>query len=139
MAQPNISGYTIVELLGAGGFASVYLATEDVSGRRTAIKVLHDHASKPDDVRRFERERMSMRALSGHPNIVGVYDSGETEDGQHYTVLEHVDGGSVRDKINEGGALDWATAVVFIKVTTLFISEASIKNEIWFHLKPSQY
>jgi len=111
VAQPNISGYTIVELLGAGGFASVYLATEEASGRRTAIKVLHHHASKPDDIRRFERERMSMRALSGHPNIVGVYDSGETEDGQHYTVLEYVDGGSVRDKINEGGALHWATAV----------------------------
>jgi len=111
VAEPNISGYTIVQLLGAGGFASVYLATEDTSGGRAAIKVLHAHASKPDDVRRFERERMSMRALSGHPNIVGVYDSGETDDGQHYTVLEYVDGGSARDKMNEGGALHWATVV----------------------------
>lgn len=111
MAQPKISGYTIADLLGSGGFASVYLATDDVTGRQAAIKVLHDHTSKPDDLRRFERERMSLRALSGHPNIVGVYDSGETEDGQHYTVLEYIDGGSVRDRITEGGALHWASAV----------------------------
>jgi len=111
VAQPNISGYTIADLLGSGGFASVYLATDDETGRQTAIKVLHDHTSKPDDLRRFERERMSLRALSGHPNIVGVYDSGETVDGQHYTVLEYIDGGSVSDRITEGGALHWATAV----------------------------
>lgn len=111
MAKPNISGYTISDLLGSGGFASVYLATDDETGRQTAIKVLHDHTSKPDDLRRFERERMSLRALSGHPNIVGVYDSGETVDGQHYTVLEYIDGGSVGDRITEGGALHWATAV----------------------------
>ncbi len=111
MAKPNISGYTIADLLGSGGFASVYLATDDETGRQTAIKVLHDHTSKPDDLRRFERERMSLRALSGHPNIVGVYDSGETVDGQHYTVLEYIDGGSVGDRITKGGALHWATAV----------------------------
>ena len=111
MAQPKISGYTIADLLGSGGFASVYLATDEKTGRQAAIKVLHDHTSKPDDLRRFERERMSLRALSGHPNIVGVYDSGETEDGQHYMVLEYIDGGSVRDRITEGGALHWATAV----------------------------
>lgn len=111
VAQPNISGYTIADLLGSGGFASVYLATDDETGRQAAIKVLHAHTSQPDDLRRFERERMSLRALSGHPNIVGVYDSGETTDGQHYTALEYIDGGSVRDRITEGGALHWADAV----------------------------
>jgi serine/threonine protein kinase len=111
VAEPNISGYTIIALLGSGGFASVYLATDDLSGRRTAIKVLHEHASKPDDLRRFERERVSLRALSGHPNIVRVYGSGETDDGQHYTVLEYIDGGSVRDKIDKSGALHWTRTV----------------------------
>lgn len=111
MAQPNIAGYTIVDLLGSGGFASVYLAVLDSSRRKTAIKVLHDHTSKPDDVRRFERERLSLRALSGHPNIVEVVDWGETAEGQHYMVLEFIDGGSARDKIIESGALHWATVV----------------------------
>ena len=111
MAQPNISGYSIVDRLGSGGFASVYLAVDDTTQVKSAIKVLHDHTSKPDDLRRFERERLSLRALSGHPNIVAVYDSGETDDGQHYTVLEYIDGGSVRDRITAGGALHWASAV----------------------------
>ncbi|MFT7474357.1 MAG: serine/threonine protein kinase [Verrucomicrobiales bacterium] len=111
VAQPIIRGYTIVDRLGSGGFASVYLATKDETDLQFAIKVLHDHASNPDDVRRFERERTTMRALSGHPNIVGVFDDGQTEDGSHYTVLEYVGEGSVRDRIDEGGALHWANVV----------------------------
>jgi serine/threonine protein kinase len=111
VAQPIIPGYTIVDRLGSGGFASVYLATKDQTELQFAIKVLHDHASNPDDVRRFERERTTMRALSGHPNIVGVFDDGQTEDGSHYTVLEYVGEGSVRDRIDEGGALHWANVV----------------------------
>ncbi len=112
MAQPTISGYTIGERLGSGGFASVYLATDDTSGQKVAIKVLHDHTSNPDDLRRFERERTTMHALSGHPNIVGVLDGGPTDTGDmHYTVLEYVEGGSVRDRLSAGGALHWANVV----------------------------
>ena len=103
MAQPTISGYTIGERLGSGGFASVYLATDDATSDQVAIKVLHDHTSNPDDLRRFERERTTMRALSGHPNIVGVLDGGHTDqDDMHYTVLEYVGGGSVRDRLTSG-------------------------------------
>ncbi len=108
MSNPTISGYTIVERIGSGGFASVYRATEDGSGTQWAIKVLHDHTSGADEVRRFERERTTMRALSGHPHIVGVQDDGQTKDGRHYTVLEYVGGGSVRDLLARNGALHWS-------------------------------
>ncbi len=110
MAQPTIRGYSIGERIGSGGFASVYLATDE-SGREVAIKVLHDHTSNPSDLRRFERERATMRALNGHPNIVAIYDAGTADDERHFTVLEYVSGGSVRDRLAQGGALHWATVV----------------------------
>ena len=118
MALPSITGYTIIERLGTGGFASVYLATRDPDadaadgddGGQVAIKILHAHSSNEGDLRRFERERVTMRAFTTHPNIVSVYDSGETEDGSHYTVLEFVEGGSVRDTLKDQGAIHWSDA-----------------------------
>lgn len=111
MAQPTIPGYSIEDRLGSGGFATVYLATDDETGGKVAIKVLHDHTNNPSDLRRFEREQTTMHALNGHPNIVGILTSGTTEDEQHFTVLEYVGGGSVRDGITSGGALHWANVV----------------------------
>ncbi len=111
MAQPTIPGYSIEDRLGSGGFATVYLATHDETGDNVAIKVLHDHTNNPTDLRRFEREQTTMLALNGHPNIVGILDSGTTDNERHYSVLEYVGGGSVRDRISDGGALHWANVV----------------------------
>ncbi len=107
---PEITGYTVTERIGKGGFASVYLATRQLDDERVAIKVLHDHSSNEDDLRRFERERQTMRAFNGHPNIVTVFDSGVTETGSHYMVLEFVGGGSVRDLLGDQRALHWSDA-----------------------------
>ncbi len=107
VASPEIDGYELIETLGTGGFASVYLATRNEDDQRVAIKVLHAHATNDSDLRRFERERNTMRAFDGHPNIVRVFDSGETPDGAQYTVLELIDGGSVREMLTAQGALQW--------------------------------
>ena len=80
MAEPKIPGYSIVERLGSGGFATVYRALDDESQTDWAIKVLHDHAAATDDLKRFERERTTMQALR-HDNIVSVRSHGETEEG----------------------------------------------------------
>lgn len=111
MTLPSIEGYTITERLGTGGFASVYLASNDDDGQLAAIKVLHAHSTDASDLRRFERERMTMQAFGNHPHIVSVFDSGETEGSEHYMVLEYVDGGSVRDLLKDRGALHWSDAL----------------------------
>ena len=110
MAEPKIPGYSIVERLGSGGFATVYRALDDESQTDWAIKVLHDHAAATDDLKRFERERTTMQALR-HDNIVAVRTHGETEEGLHYTVLEYVGGGSVRDRIKANGSVHWGEAL----------------------------
>ena len=110
VAEPKIPGYSIVERLGSGGFATVYRALDDESQTDWAIKVLHDHAAATDDLKRFERERTTMQALR-HDNIVSVRSHGETEEGSHYTVLEYVGGGSVRDRIKANGSVHWGEAL----------------------------
>jgi serine/threonine protein kinase len=108
VATPNIAGYSIERLLGRGGFASVHLAA-DGTGQQVALKVLLSHVDDTGDLKRFERERLSMSALGGHPHIVGILDSGETTEGRHWMALEYVRGGSVRDQLAESGAFHWAT------------------------------
>lgn len=110
MAPPRISGYAIEKLLGRGGFASVYLATRDETGEQVALKVLYEHTTEDADIKRFERERMSLAALTGHPHIVDIVDFGETFDGHHYIALEYVEGGSIADRLRTTGAMHWADA-----------------------------
>ncbi len=71
--------YRILRKLGTGGMANVYLAEDEVLGRRVAIKILDDrHAGDDQFVERFRREAKNAASLS-HPNIVSIYDRGEAE------------------------------------------------------------
>ncbi|HEX3394159.1 MAG TPA: serine/threonine-protein kinase, partial [Acidimicrobiales bacterium] len=74
--------------------------------RDVAIKVI----TVPNDAQvleRFTRECTAIGALSGHPNIVTVYETGTTEDGLPYIVMELLAGGSLRDRLVADGPLDW--------------------------------
>jgi eukaryotic-like serine/threonine-protein kinase len=86
--------YQLRSLLGVGGMAKVYLATDRVLERQVAVKVLSPpYAQDPVFVERFRREARSAARLS-HPNIVAVFDSGSDAD-QHYLVMEYVPGQSL--------------------------------------------
>lgn len=100
--------YRLVELLGSGGMAEVYLARDGVLERDVALKVLRrQYASDEEFVERFRQEARSAARLS-HPNIVSVYDQGRSEgdDGaSYYIAMEYVPGGTLRDRIRQEGAL----------------------------------
>src|SRR5437763_1057208 len=88
--------YRIVRKLGTGGMANVYLAEDEVLGRRVAIKILNDrHAGDDQFVERFRREAKNAASLS-HPNIVSIYDRGEAE-GTYYIAMEYLDGRSLKE------------------------------------------
>lgn len=96
--------YQLNKLLGEGGMALVYRATDLNLRRPVAIKILREqYAADPEVVERFEREARSAAALS-HPNIVGVYDRG-FEDGMHYIVMEYVEGETLKEIIRRQGPL----------------------------------
>jgi len=96
--------YRLVELLGQGGMATIYRATDAQLGREVAVKVLHpEYGRDPDFVARFKQEAQSAASLS-HPNIVGVYDFGTDADGP-YIVMELVDGEDVATLLGRNGPL----------------------------------
>jgi TolB-like protein/tRNA A-37 threonylcarbamoyl transferase component Bud32 len=90
--------YTIERELGRGGMATVFLATDAKVSRQVAIKVLHPELAAALGGERFHREIQIATHLT-HPNILPVYDSGET-DGTLYYVMPFVEGESLRERLD---------------------------------------
>ena len=92
--------FLVEEPIGRGGMAHVYRAVDRHSGRRVAIKVLRPELSVSLGADRFLRE-IRVAANLQHPNILGLYDSGEV-DGLLYYVMPFVEGESLRVRIQRG-------------------------------------
>jgi non-specific serine/threonine protein kinase/serine/threonine-protein kinase len=99
LEQPGkrIGRYKLLRMLGEGGMGIVYLAEQQGSiRRRVALKVIKPGMDSKRVLARFEAERQAL-ALLDHPNIAHVYDSGTTEVGRPYFVMEHVKGLSITE------------------------------------------
>src|ERR671934_987221 len=106
--------YRILRKLGTGGMANVYLAEDEVLGRRVAIKILNDrHAGDEQFVERFRREAKNAAGLS-HPNIVSIYDRGEAE-GTYYIAMEYLDGRSLKELILSRGPAPIPIAIDYVR------------------------
>jgi serine/threonine-protein kinase len=104
--------YRVIERIGSGGMADVWLAEDQQLGRRVALKLLHRRfAEDPEFVARFKREASAAGGLQ-HANVVGVYDRGEW-DGTSYIAMEYLEGSSLKRVITENAPLDpvWAIDV----------------------------
>ena len=103
-------GYEILAELGSGTFGRVYKARQRSTGQAVAIKVLRFWGDDgPADVtNQSERFRREMRLSAGlsHPNIVRLFDSGETEDGRLFAVFEYVPGSTLKEVLAREGSLD---------------------------------
>ena len=106
------SRYAGARLIGHGGMGDIYLAEDTVLGRQVAVKMLDDRFAKdPDVTKRFTREALAAAKLSGHHNIVTIFDVDEC-DGRPMIVMEYLSGGTVAERAREGPvereeALDW--------------------------------
>ena len=103
----GIEGITDATRVGQGGFGTVYRAKQTAFGRTVAVKVLSTPGLDENELRRFEQECRAIGALSGHPHVVAVYETGHTPAGQPYLVLDYLPGGTLADRIDEFGALPW--------------------------------
>jgi serine/threonine-protein kinase len=107
MSAAQIAGrYRLEGRLGSGGMSTVNLAFDERLERYVAIKLLAEHlAEDPAFVSRFQREAMAAARLI-HPNIVQVFDSGlDQATGQHYIVMEYIEGQSCAEILRERGWL----------------------------------
>ncbi|MGJ5832719.1 serine/threonine-protein kinase [Streptomyces ossamyceticus] len=103
--RTELPGYEVQEVLGQGGFATVYRARQLAVGREVALKVDSRVLSSARDRQRFLREVTAAGQLSGHPHVVPVYDAGVLADNRPYMVLELCPGGSLGDRLHRQGPL----------------------------------
>ncbi len=97
--------YELESLIARGGMAEVYLALDTQLNRRVAVKILFpEYAREQSFVERFRREAQAAANLN-HPNIVAIYDWGQT-DGTYFIVMEYVKGQTLREKLAKEGQLD---------------------------------
>jgi eukaryotic-like serine/threonine-protein kinase len=99
----QISHYTVLEKLGEGGMGEVYLAEDTRLDRKVALKILPSEFTRdPERVRRFLQEAKAVSALN-HPNIITVYDVGESDRGR-FIAMELVSGRTLRAFLADAAA-----------------------------------
>ncbi len=103
--------YTVLQRIGSGGMADVWLADDSHLQRQVALKVLHTRfAQDKEFVERFRREAEAAAGLQ-HPNIVAVFDRGEFE-GNYYIAMQYLEGRSLKQVIDAGLTPEQAAALI---------------------------
>ena len=103
VSELSAAGFSYAEEVGRGGFGIVYRCTQLALDRLVAVKVLT--AKLGEKRERFLREQRAMGRLTGHPNIVGVLQVGQTKSGYPYLVMQYHRKGSLEDRIRQVGPL----------------------------------
>ena len=135
--------YVLVRHVADGGMASVWCAEDRVLGRRVAIKLLSERFADDDEAgRRFEREARTAARLSGHRNVITIYDVGEPRgaDGggssRAFIVMEYLAGGTVADAMRLG-AITPAEATRWVHQTAAALDYAHGHGVLHRDIKPA--
>jgi len=103
--------YRVLQRIGAGGMADVWLAEDQHLQRQVALKVLHSRFAQDREF--VERFRLEAEAAAGlqHPNVVAVYDRGDV-DGTYYIAMQYLQGRTLKELIDAGLAPDEAVRLI---------------------------
>lgn len=127
--------YKILDLIGGGGMANVYLARDIILDRDVAVKVLRpDFSDDEEFIRRFHREAQAATSLN-HPNIVSIYDVGE-EGNILYIVMEYIDGTTLKQYIQKNGPLSNEESVNIMIQLTSALAHAHENHIVHRDIKP---
>src|SRR2546430_4516351 len=140
VAKPGLAlpdRYVALRHVANGGMASVWVAEDRALGRQVAVKLLAaEFVDDPRAVRRFIREARAAAALSSHPHVVTIYDVGE-HGARPYIVMEHLDGGSVADAVQDGRSVSPARALAWLRQTASALDAAHAQGVVHRDVKPA--
>ncbi len=137
LGQVLLGTYRVIEPLGQGGMAKVYLAENERVGRKFALKVLSAAlALDADIVERFFREARTSASLR-HPNIVEVVDCGRTEQNVPFMVLELLDGEDVDSLMGREGKLGVDRSLAIAAMAADALEAAHSEGIVHRDIKPS--
>lgn len=130
--------YHILSKLGGGGFGAVYRAEHKMMNRTVALKVLHHHLldgdARNEFLVRFQREARTSSKIE-HPNAITIHDFGIFENSP-YLVMQYVEGRTLKQVINDHGALSIDRVVAIVEQVSGAIGEAHELGIVHRDLKP---
>ncbi len=127
--------YEITELIGVGGMADVYKATDIFEDKVVAVKILKPEFSTNEDfIRRFRNESKAIAVLS-HTNIVKIFDVGFSDKIQ-FIVMEYIDGITLKEFMEQQGIIKWKDSIHFIIQVLRALQHAHDRGIVHRDIKP---
>ena len=114
--MPMLEGYEIIRFLGSGGFSEVWLAADsNLFDREVALKMIKPHTSAEARASALKTLRAEAELLVNlrHPNVIQIFGWVES-DAEAALVLQYIPGGSLADRLEREGPLDWKTAARYV-------------------------
>ncbi len=127
--------YRIGEMIGEGGMAKVFKATQVGLDREVVIKIMQVLSSIESDLKRFERE-CKVTAQINHPNVVSVFDFGTLDANRPYLVMEFIQGESLREYLDREVSMPLRQAAIVMIQICSGLGEAHNKGIVHRDLKP---
>jgi len=133
---PLFGPYTYISVIGAGGMGIIYKARHTILDRVVAVKMLRPNRLSSEEILRFQKEGKAISKLH-HPGIIAVHDLGITGEGMPYMVMDFVDGISLKELIDQRGALSLTESVEIGLQICAAMAHAHSNGIVHRDLKPS--
>jgi serine/threonine protein kinase len=128
--------YVVDTVIGKGSSGIVYKATRLLMQREVAVKVLHSYlGAESGSLDRFLREARAASQLK-HPHIINIWESGVTDDGQPYFVMDYLEGSTLAELVKDKGALPLQRTLPIVRQICEALGEAHRQSIVHRDVKP---